>query len=186
MTFKSHITLGSAVTLAVLIAHQSVAGTVPLQQSGQKRRVEATVNTQTSIVSQPVVTKKVEGTQDTWVAAPEESVETEFNSVMQEPFRPIIPIVTALISLDCDNNGVLDSIQISNGAMDWDADGILDTCEYRIGDLNLNGIIDGQDTSILLGWWGVPNPLFGDLDFDGIVGPRDLGILLGRWGVVVY
>jgi len=75
---------------------------------------------------------------------------------------------------------------IAGGAMDWDNDGILDSCEFRIGDLNLNGVIDSQDVSILLGWWGVPNPLFGDLDFDGIVGPRDLGILLGRWGVVVY
>ena len=186
MNLKSSITFASAFTLAVLTAHSTLAGSVTMQQNGQKRRVEATVNTQTSIVSQPVVTKKVEGTQDTWVAAPEESVETEFNSVMQEPFRPIIPIVTALISLDCNNNGTLDSIEIANGAMDWDTDGILDTCEYRIGDLNLNGVIDGQDTSILLGWWGIPNPLFGDLDFDNNVGPRDLGILLGRWGVVVY
>lgn len=186
MNLKSSITFASAVTLAVLVAHNTVADTVAMQQNSQKRRVEATINTQTAIVSEPVVTKKVEGTQDQWVAAPDESAEAEFTSVMQEPYRPIIPVVTALISLDCDNNGVLDSIQISNGAMDWDTDGVLDSCEYRIGDLNLNGIIDSQDVSILLGWWGIPNPLFGDLDFDNNVGPRDLGILLGRWGVVVY
>ncbi|MEY4117357.1 MAG: hypothetical protein RLZZ116_685 [Planctomycetota bacterium] len=186
MNLKSTITLASAVTLAVVVAHTTVADTVPMQQNGQKRRVEATVNTQTAIVSQPVVTKKVEGTENQWVPAPEESAETEFTSVMQEPYRPIIPIVTALVSLDCDNDGVLDSTEISNGAMDWDTDGVLDSCEYRIGDLNLNGVIDSQDVSILLGWWAIPNPLFGDLDFDNVVGARDLGILLGRWGVVVY
>lgn len=186
MKLRSIITLASAVTLSALLAHTTVADTVSLQQNGQKRRVEATVNTQTAVVSEPVVTKKVEGTENQWVAAPEESAETEFASVMQEPYRPIIPIVTALISLDCNNNGTLDSVEIANGAMDWDTDGVLDSCEYRIGDLNLNGVIDSQDVSILLGWWAIPNPLFGDLDFDGVVGPRDLGILLGRWGVVVY
>lgn len=186
MNLKSNIILASSVTLAVLVAHNTVADTVSLQQNSQKRRVEATVNTQTAIVSEPVVTKKVEGTLDQWESAPEESAETEFTSVMQEPYRPIIPIVTALISLDCDNDGTPDSVEISNGAMDWDTDGVLDSCEYRIGDLNLNGLIDSQDVSILLGWWAIPNPLFGDLDFDNVVGPRDLGILLGRWGVVVY
>jgi hypothetical protein len=70
--------------------------------------------------------------------------------------------------------------------MDFDNDGILDVCEYRMGDLNLNGVIDAQDVSILLGWWGVPNPVFGDLDGDEVVGPRDLGVLLGRFGVVMW
>ena len=64
MNLKSTITLASAITLSVLVAHTTVADTVPMQQNGQKRRVEATVNTQTAIVSQPVVTKKVEGTQN--------------------------------------------------------------------------------------------------------------------------
>jgi hypothetical protein len=55
-----------------------------------------------------------------------------------------------------------------------------------MGDLNLNGTIDQQDVSILIGWWGIPNPLFGDLNGDNVVDANDLGIILGRFGAVTY
>lgn len=186
MKLKSTITLATAITATILVAHSTVADHVTMQHGGPKRRVVTTVNTETAVVSQPVVTQKVEGTVDTWVPAPEDTAATEINTVLQEPLRPIIPIVTALISLDCNNNGTPDSTEIANGAADWDNDGVLDSCEYAIGDLNLNGVIDSQDVSSLMGWWGIPNPLYGDLNADGIVDARDLGMLLGRWGVVVY
>lgn len=85
---------------------------------------------------------------------------------------------------DCNENGIDDSVDISAGATDSDGDGRLDQCEYKYGDLNLNGVINQQDVSILLGWWGIPSPLFGDLDGDGSCGPQDLGVLLARWGSV--
>lgn len=185
MNLKTTAAIASAITLSVLLSTWSTAGILAVVEAGEDRAVEAMIDDETLVVSDPIVSKKAES-DDAWVASPEESVVTEFDMTMEQPWRPIIPVVTALISLDCNGNGTLDSIEIANGAMDWDGDGVLDSCEYRIGDLNLNGLIDSQDVSILLGWWGISNPLFGDLDFDGVVGPRDLGILLGRWGVVVY
>jgi len=85
---------------------------------------------------------------------------------------------------DCDSNGTDDAADIAAGAADFDADGRLDKCEYAYGDLNLNGVINQQDVSILLGWWAIPNPQYGDLDGDGSCGPEDLGVLLARWGLV--
>lgn len=185
MNKKSTLTLASAMVVTALVASNSLGGTNPLAASGSKRRVNAVVETTTNIVSAPVVEKKIENT-ETWVAEPAESVATAIDIVLETPVRPWLPIITALTSTDCNNNGTPDGTEISSGAMDWDNDGILDSCEYSMGDLNLNGVIDSQDVSILLGWWGVPNPLFGDLDADNTVGPRDLGILLGRFGVVMY
>lgn len=92
----------------------------------------------------------------------------------------------SFVTADCNGNGIADGIDIATGAADWDVDGTPDSCEYTIGDLNLNGTIDNQDLSILLGWWGIPNPLYGDLSGDGKVDGTDLGILLGRWGAVVF
>lgn len=177
--------LGTALVATTLAADLPLGGTAPLAANGSKRRVNASVETTTQLVSAPVVEKKIEETQ-TWVPEVTESATAEVFKLGEEPYRPIIPIATFLTSLDCNNNGTPDSGEILSGAMDWDNDGVLDSCEYAMGDLNLNGLIDGQDISILLGWWGVANPLFGDLDSDNAVGPRDLGILLGRFGVVVY
>ena len=98
----------------------------------------------------------------------------------------LLPIIVALTSFDCNGNGTPDGVEIAGGAADWDNDQILDSCEYKVGDLNLNGVIDGADVSILLGWWGIPNPLYGDLNADNVVDARDLGIVLGRFGVATY
>ena len=87
---------------------------------------------------------------------------------------------------DCNGNGIPDATEIANGAQDFDNDGVLDSCEFAFGDLNLNGVVDSLDVSILLGWWGVPNPLYGDLNGDGVVNAIDLGTLLGRFGVVTF
>ena len=92
----------------------------------------------------------------------------------------------SMVTVDCNGNGVADSVDIGNGTMDWDTDGVPDACEYSAGDLNLNGVVDAQDLSILLGWWGITNPAVGDLNGDGKVDGTDLGILLGRWGAVVF
>jgi len=54
-------------------------------------------------------------------------------------------------------------------------------CEDGIvGDLNLDGIVDGADLSILLGAWGTADPI-ADLSGDGNVDGADLSILLGNW-----
>ncbi len=174
---------------AALLVDIALAGTSTLSATSSTKRVATTVETTTLVVAPPVVETKVAATATTaevWVAEPQETLVSMTNQLTQEPIRPYLPIITALISLDCDGNGVPDGTQISAGAMDWDSDGVLDTCEYAIGDLNLNGVIDQQDLSILLGWWGIANPVYGDLNNDNAVNATDLGILLGRFGAVVY
>jgi hypothetical protein len=163
----------------------AIADTAPLAATGSKRRVTATTNTVTKTVTAPKVERKVEAT-NTWVAEPAESTITEIKTYTETPIKPYIPFIAAMTALDCNSNGTPDATEISGGAMDWDNDQILDVCEYKMGDLNLNGTIDQQDVSILIGWWGIPNPLFGDLNGDNVVDANDLGIILGRFGAVTY
>ncbi len=47
------------------------------------------------------------------------------------------------------------------------------------GDLNNDGIIDGEDLGILLSNWGTAG--IGDLDDDGTIDGADLGLLLAAW-----
>lgn len=185
MNKKSIIPFTTALLAGAFVAELSLGVTDTLAASGNKRRVAATVETTTAVVREPVVEKKIENT-ETWVVDTNESIDAELDMLMEEPFKPYIPLATALVSNDCNDNLIDDGDEIEFGEMDFDNDGILDVCEYRMGDLNLNGVIDAQDVSILLGWWGIPNPVFGDLDGDGVVGPRDLGTLLGRFGVVMW
>lgn len=182
---KNLVLITTVLAGAALLAEASLGSTSTLAAAGTKRRVSGTVNNTTKIVSEPVVEKKIEAT-NTWVSEPADTTTTTVVKVIEEPIRPIIPIVAAMTSFDCNNNGTPDSIDIANGAMDFDNDQIIDTCERALGDLNLNGVVDSFDVSILLGWWGIPNPQYGDLNNDGTVNAFDLGILLGRFGVVTY
>lgn len=52
-------------------------------------------------------------------------------------------------------------------------------------DLNADGVVDGGDLAILLGYWGSDGGGFGlgDLDGSGTVDAADLGVLLGAWSV---
>jgi hypothetical protein len=87
--------------------------------------------------------------------------------------------------VDCDGNGIDDATDIANGAADADNDGRLDSCEFAVGDLNLNGIIDQGDIFILLGWWHFPVGAPCDFNADGNIDGRDLGFILARFGWVV-
>lgn len=55
------------------------------------------------------------------------------------------------------------------------------------GDLNGDGVVNGADLGLLLGFWGTCAPFqigcSGDLNFDGLVNGADLGRLLGNWSV---
>ena len=113
----------------------------------------------------------------TWVQDAPATIEAR-EQLVQAPPVPAVALV------DCNGNGISDSVDISNGAADADSDGKLDSCETRYGDLNLNGVIDQQDVYILLGWWDIPNPLAGDLNGDTHTNAEDLGMLLARWGLV--
>jgi hypothetical protein len=84
--------------------------------------------------------------------------------------------------IDCNENGISDDLDLSDGADDANGNGVLDDCEYAYGDLNLDGEIDGADIFIVLGWFAAPFPIFGDLNGDGTTNAADMGILLSRWG----
>ena len=55
-----------------------------------------------------------------------------------------------------------------------------------LGDLNLDGIVNGADLGLLLGAWGACSGgtpgCIGDLNLDGVVNGADLDLLLGAWG----
>lgn len=48
------------------------------------------------------------------------------------------------------------------------------------GDLNGDGVVDGADIVIVLGWWGSANPI-ADIDGNGVVDGADLLIVLAYW-----
>ncbi|MFZ9691305.1 MAG: BACON domain-containing protein, partial [Phycisphaerales bacterium] len=60
-----------------------------------------------------------------------------------------------------------------------------DVCDGCFGDLTGDGVIDGADLSVLLGYWG-PCGLGGceaaDLTGDGQIDGADLSVMLGGWG----
>ena len=87
---------------------------------------------------------------------------------------------------DCNNNGILDNRDIANGVADDDTDGHLDICEFAKGDLDLNGVLDSGDISIILLYMGDYDPLFGDLDGNGIIGTGDLSLILLNFGEVTW
>jgi formylglycine-generating enzyme required for sulfatase activity len=83
---------------------------------------------------------------------------------------------------DCDGDGRLDICEIAlDGAADENDNCTPDVCEYVIGDLGLDGAVDGKDLGYLLAQWGTDDP-FADLNRDGAVDGIDLGLLLASWG----
>jgi len=70
-----------------------------------------------------------------------------------------------------------------------DGGGLMSTDEIQINvtprdtfpspDINDDGVVDGNDLSVLLGHWSGFG--LGDLNLDGIVDGNDLSILLGSW-----
>lgn len=53
--------------------------------------------------------------------------------------------------------------------------------ECAVADLDCNGLVDGNDLSILLGQWGPCTDCVADLDDNGIVDGADLALVLGQW-----
>ncbi|HMN97158.1 MAG TPA: hypothetical protein PKC43_11770 [Phycisphaerales bacterium] len=49
-------------------------------------------------------------------------------------------------------------------------------------DLTGDGVVDGADLGILLGFWGACPGCAADFNGDGVVDGADLGVLLGSWG----
>ena len=64
---------------------------------------------------------------------------------------------------------------------DANTNGVPDTCDLLLGDLNLDGCIDGGDLGLLVAFWGFTNPPIGDLNQDGFIDGADLGLILFYW-----
>jgi hypothetical protein len=173
------VSFSALVTASVAVADIDLLSDA---DNGSKKGIQAVIEDDCELVLDTVVYTKV-GT--IWVADEAETCVTEDAMLEEAPLKGELEM-WSFFTVDCNGNGIADSTDIANGAMDWDADGTPDSCEVNAGDLNLNGIVDGQDLSILLGWWGISNPMFGDLNHDGMVNGIDMGMILGRFGAVVF
>lgn len=83
---------------------------------------------------------------------------------------------------DCNANGEFDACELSLPGADTDGDFVLDECERKFGDLNLDSEVGAPDLALLLSAWGSTAPSSADLNGDGEVGAQDLALLLSRWG----
>ena len=74
--------------------------------------------------------------------------------------------------------------EIGTPCDDLDGGGSADACESGgiEGDLNGDGVVDGQDLTVLLGDWGTSDPI-SDINGDGLVGGADLTVLLANWSI---
>lgn len=68
---------------------------------------------------------------------------------------------------------------------DWVDAGGNTVCNPCLGDLTGDGLVDGGDLTVVLGFWGIcadPVDCLADLTGDGIVDGADLTMILGFWG----
>jgi hypothetical protein len=89
---------------------------------------------------------------------------------------------------DCDQNGILDLIDILNDpGLDLDDNGILDSCQPTcLGDSNGDGDVGVSEFLELVASWGpcpdLPEPCPLDLNADRVVNVQDFLLVLGLWG----
>jgi hypothetical protein len=92
--------------------------------------------------------------------------------------------VALVANPDCNTNGQRDSYEIALGLVeDMNRNGIPDNCEQFAGfDLDLNGIIDTADLSLMLLDFGPCPNCPDDFDGDGDVTTADIALLLLNFG----
>ena len=112
---------------------------------------------------------------ETIVAAPM-GVELYLQTISQHADAQVVCADASAASVDV-ANAVTDNVDAQ--AIDLDHNGEADICQLRLGDLNLNGVIDDADMSILLHMIGT-EPLhgIGDLDGNGVIDSADMSLIL--------
>jgi hypothetical protein len=112
---------------------------------------------------------------ETIVAAPM-GVKLYLQTISQHADAQVVCADASAASVDV-ANAVTDNVDAQ--AIDLDHNGEADICQLRGGDLNLNGVVDDADMSILLHMTGT-EPLhgIGDLDGNGVIDSADMSLLL--------
>jgi hypothetical protein len=90
-----------------------------------------------------------------------------------------------VISPDCNNNGVLDAVDISNGtSVDGNANSVPDECEGPscISDVNGDDEVNIDDLLAVINAWGAGGIHPADIDGSGLVDIDDLLAVVNAWG----
>ena len=114
----------------------------------------------------------------------------KFQSLIGGCGGPAVDSIALHLLADCNGDGVPDIDQIRLGVLaDVDQNGVPDCCDEGVscdpclGDVNNDGIVNGADISVLLGFWGLNGkPVAADINQYGSVDGADLAQLLGSWG----
>jgi hypothetical protein len=163
------VQIACATAATGLVTGLCLADGVVKGQTATKKVVVEEVST--DIVEVKVLAKT---STNTWVVS--DDLTSEANQAEQA--APALGSIT-----DCNDNGIDDATDIASGtADDIDGDGKPDSCEIAAGDVNLNGVVNGSDASIVLGWWGLEYSPTSDCNFDGTVDGMDLAIVLAAFG----
>ncbi|MSR44247.1 MAG: hypothetical protein EXS15_02680 [Phycisphaerales bacterium] len=158
--------------LIVSIASSVFADTVVKGQTNSKKLVVTEVSQETIQVKVQVKTAS-----GSWVTAADitEAAHNASDHAQQAATNPI--------TADCNGNGIDDAADIASGAAsDIDGDGRPDSCEIRAGDVNLDGVVNGMDVNVVLGWWNLGYSPTADVTGDGTIDGNDLAAVLAAWG----
>lgn len=106
--------------------------------------------------------------------------ETGTGGAQKASFLPPDPCGITEENPDCNGNGIGDSCDLLKGFADDDRNGVLDLCQFATGDLDLDGMVDASDLSLVLAGWGAAG-VSGDCNDDGFTNSEDLSIILANW-----
>lgn len=88
--------------------------------------------------------------------------------------------------LDCDGDGVGDACVLAQIGNDINANGVPDACEYAAGDVDLSGVVDSGDLSLVLLDFGPCPGCATDLDGSGETDAGDAALVLLGYGPMPY
>jgi hypothetical protein len=114
---------------------------------------------------------------------------TDLNGLSTSKQITITVTPRTVINPDCNENWVLDLVDILNGtSLDLNSNGIPDECESQIcvGDTDNSGAVDADDlTTVILAWGpcpAPPAPCPADVDDNNVVNADDLVTVILNWG----